>query len=169
MQGVFLTMRETNITMALGAIVVMVVVVLGLNVVRTSNKRPQISATKTEVPAIIPKEEEGRYEVDSGDSLWAVAKKTYGNGHQWERLWQYNMETVGVDPNIILAGTTLKLPRIDSEGETTEHEIQKGDSLWKIAVRLCQNGYEWTKIARDNGIWRPDLIYAGDKLKIECE
>ncbi len=49
------------------------------------------------------------------------------------------------------------------------YEVVSGDSLWRIAQKECQDGYKWLKIALDNGIQQPDLIYAGDKLKIECE
>lgn len=45
-----------------------------------------------------------------------------------------------------------------------EYVVRPGDTLWKIGVHLfCEDPY---KIAKDNGIRNPDLIFPGQKLKI---
>ncbi len=62
----------------------------------------------------------------------------------------------------------------DSAQKTTdkknakEYTVQKGDSLWKIAVRELNNGYLWTEIAKANDIDinNADKIEAGTVLQI---
>jgi nucleoid-associated protein YgaU len=46
------------------------------------------------------------------------------------------------------------------------YTVQKGDSLWSIAVRAYGDGYQWTKIAQANGLTDPGLIFSGNVLKI---
>lgn len=45
-----------------------------------------------------------------------------------------------------------------------EYTVKAGDTLSAIAVKY---GTTWTKLAVDNGISNPNLIYAGQKLKIK--
>lgn len=48
------------------------------------------------------------------------------------------------------------------------YEIQKGDSLWKIAEKAYGNGAKYTAIFEANKevIKDPDLIYPGQKIRI---
>lgn len=46
------------------------------------------------------------------------------------------------------------------------YEIQKGDSLWKIAERLLGSGENYLCILKHNEIENPDLIYFGKKIII---
>ncbi|MBM4340037.1 MAG: septal ring lytic transglycosylase RlpA family protein [Deltaproteobacteria bacterium] len=45
-----------------------------------------------------------------------------------------------------------------------EYTVKPGDTLWKIGVKLFQE--DPYKIAKDNGIANPDLIFPGQKIKI---
>ena len=45
-----------------------------------------------------------------------------------------------------------------------EYTVKPGDTLWKIGMHLFQE--DPYKIAKDNGIKNPDLIFAGQRLKI---
>jgi rare lipoprotein A len=45
-----------------------------------------------------------------------------------------------------------------------EYTVKPGDTLWKIGVKLFQE--DPYKIAKENGIANPDLIFPGQKLKI---
>ncbi len=47
-----------------------------------------------------------------------------------------------------------------------EYVVKKGDSLWKIAQNQYNDGYAWTKIAKENNIKNVSNIYAGQKLKM---
>lgn len=50
----------------------------------------------------------------------------------------------------------------------TYYEIQKGDSLWKVAEKAYGNGSKYTAIFEANKevIKDPDLIYPGQKIRI---
>jgi nucleoid-associated protein YgaU len=43
---------------------------------------------------------------------------------------------------------------------------QKGDDLWSIAVKAYGNGYMWTKIAQENKLENPNILYSGTKLTL---
>jgi len=46
------------------------------------------------------------------------------------------------------------------------YTVVAGDSLWNIAVREYGDGYAWTKIATANNLINPDLIHAGNVLRL---
>lgn len=50
------------------------------------------------------------YTVQPGDTLWAIAKRTLGDGSRWRELYQANQDVIGADPNKISPGQTLRVP-----------------------------------------------------------
>ena len=48
-----------------------------------------------------------RYSVRKGDTLFSIAKSTYGNGNQWQRIAAANP---GPSPETLKAGQTIVLP-----------------------------------------------------------
>lgn len=44
--------------------------------------------------------------------------------------------------------------------------VEKGDSLWKIAEKKYNDGYAWTKIAKENNLKNASIISVGQKLKM---
>lgn len=50
------------------------------------------------------------YTVRPGDSLWAIAKRTLGDGSRWKEIWETNKDIIGPDPNLIRVGVTLRIP-----------------------------------------------------------
>jgi len=59
-----------------------------------------------------PAEEETEfYTVKSGDSLWKIAQKFYGNGNKYQRIFEANKEVIK-NPDLIYPGQTLRLPKI---------------------------------------------------------
>jgi hypothetical protein len=46
------------------------------------------------------------------------------------------------------------------------YTVQAGDSLWKIAQKEYGDPYKWVNIAKKNNLVNPDLIFAGNVLKI---
>ena len=78
-----------------------------LTIPRTAVKtviKPAMAAATT---AAIEADE---YLVQPGDFLWKIAVKAYGDGYAWTKIWEANRENIP-NPNIIEAGTLLKLPR----------------------------------------------------------
>jgi nucleoid-associated protein YgaU len=49
---------------------------------------------------------------------------------------------------------------------STNYEVIRGDSLWKIAVEKYNNGYAWTEIAKANNLSNPSVLEEGQKLVI---
>jgi hypothetical protein len=47
--------------------------------------------------------------VNEGDSLWAIAQATYGDGSKWRDIYNANTDTIS-DPNSLQPGMLLTLP-----------------------------------------------------------
>lgn len=50
------------------------------------------------------------YVVQTGDSLWKIAAKFYGDGHKWRRIYEANQEVLRA-PGKIYAGQKLIIPK----------------------------------------------------------
>lgn len=60
-----------------------------------------------------PKEPEPEftfYTIVSGDSLWKIASKFYGNGSKWNTLFEENKEVIK-DPDLIYPGQVIRVPK----------------------------------------------------------
>ncbi len=53
------------------------------------------------------------YKIRRGDSLFAIANRTYRNGFQWTVIFNSNQSVLGSDPSVIYPGTRVRLPCID--------------------------------------------------------
>jgi len=74
----------------------------------------QIGATSTLTVKETPKEETnpkstGSYTIVSGDSLFTIAKKHYGNGAKWPKIYDANKDKIK-NPNLIYPGQKLTIP-----------------------------------------------------------
>ena len=49
----------------------------------------------------------GSYTVQKGDTLFGIARQTYGNGNQWQRIAAANP---GLSPSTLKAGQTIVIP-----------------------------------------------------------
>ena len=49
------------------------------------------------------------YTVKSGDSLWAISERVYGNGNDWRRIYEANKDRIK-DPDVIQPGWVLDIP-----------------------------------------------------------
>ena len=49
------------------------------------------------------------YVIKSGDTLWAIAKREYGDGNDWKRIYEFNKAALP-NPNRPKKGTHLKIP-----------------------------------------------------------
>lgn len=50
------------------------------------------------------------YTVSQGECLWSIAQNELGNGLQWNKLFDANSDSIH-DPDLILAGQELRIPR----------------------------------------------------------
>ena len=94
------------------------------------------------------------YTVKNGDTLSSIANK-YGTTYQ--ELARINNIS---NPNLIYVGQEIKVNGAVSEQTYT---VKRGDTLSKIANMY---GTTYQEIARKNNISNPNLIHAGQVLKI---
>ncbi len=128
-------------------------------------------------PASLPE----TYTVKAGDDLWHIAQNAYGSGYNYVDIAKEN----GLQhPGVITAGQVLKLPKVavklvgavklaTVETPTATNSITgdsytvaKGDNLWSISVRAYADGYKWVEVAKANNLSNPNVINAGQVLKL---
>lgn len=97
------------------------------------------------------------YTVQSGDTLSSIAAKF---GTSYQALASLN----GIsNPNLIYVGQVLQVTGSANTG-TVYYTVRAGDNLSSIASRY---GTSYQSIASLNGLVNPNLIYAGQTLKIK--
>lgn len=97
------------------------------------------------------------YTVRSGDTLSSIASKF---GTSYQALASLN----GIsNPNLIYAGQVLRVNGSASAG-SVYYTVRAGDNLSAIASRY---GTSYQSIASLNGLANPNLIFAGQTLKIK--
>ena len=52
------------------------------------------------------------YTVQSGDTLFSIAQQAYGDGNQWQKIYDANKQVIGNDPNQIHPGMVLYIPPV---------------------------------------------------------
>lgn len=62
-------------------------------------------------------------------------------------------------------GTTLP-EGVTQEGKPNTHTVSAGETLWSIAEKYYDSGYNWLDIASENSLSNPGLIEAGQELTI---
>lgn len=97
------------------------------------------------------------YTVQSGDTLSSIASKF---GTSYQALASLN----GIsNPNLIYVGQALRVNGSANTG-SVYYTVRSGDNLSAIASRY---GTSYQSIASLNGLANPNLIYAGQTLKIK--
>lgn len=72
---------------------------------------PEQKATvKKEEPRVNNTVQPKTYTVKSGDCLWNIAKKFYGSGAQYTKIYNSNRGVIGGNPNLIYPGQVLTIP-----------------------------------------------------------
>lgn len=142
-------------------------------------KQPSVTPVPTKAVAQAPTQAGKTYSVQEGESLWSIAEKTYKDGYKWVEIAKANNLA---NPNAIEKEQKLQLPQIDTKavaqdtGKNTEmnapnnlpktYTVMKGDDLWDIAVKMYNDGYKWTEIAKANKLTNPNTIHSGNVLTI---
>ena len=165
-------LNESTISMALGALVILVVGVFVVNYFKDVG-----DTTLPGVSVEIEEESADTYTVARGENLWLIAARYYGDGNRWVEIAKANNFK---DAGKIEVGQRIKLPdlpKTDTVQVTAEtpqniplaisgatYEVVRGDNLWTIAVRAYGDGFRWVEIARENNLVNPNLIHAGNIL-----
>lgn len=50
------------------------------------------------------------YTVKGGDNLWKIASRYFGDGRQWQIIYEANVDVIGPDPDLIHPGQVLTIP-----------------------------------------------------------
>jgi LysM repeat protein len=101
-----------------------IVKVIETPVSTTSPKKEVTTTTKTSRPANSSPSpnKDTTYTAKSGDTLWSIAKKFYGNGEYYKVLFEENSNIL-INENALTSGQKLKLPSKKS-AETTMKKIK---------------------------------------------
>ncbi len=73
--------------------------------VALSQETTALPVDKMETEEIQP----GSYQVQPGDSLWKIAKAHFGDGYQWQAIYDANRDTLR-NTNVLSIGQTLRIP-----------------------------------------------------------
>jgi nucleoid-associated protein YgaU len=68
-------------------------------------------------PAAPPKPEPKTYTVVSGDSLWKIAKREYGDGNKWPLIHEANRDQIK-NPDLIRPGQVFVIPELPEGGKS---------------------------------------------------
>src|SRR5438270_8446018 len=71
------------------------------------------------------------YSVQQGDTLSGIAQQAYGDGNQWQVIYNANTQVIGNDPNLIRPGEVLYIPQLSQTSPTpgSNNTVQPGDTL----------------------------------------
>jgi LysM repeat protein len=67
------------------------------------------AAARHAVPEPAPAPADHTYVVQTGDTLWSIAQRFYGNPFKWPEIYQANQSQIA-DPNVISIGQALTIP-----------------------------------------------------------
>ena len=73
-------------------------------------KKKKPAKTKEPVRAGKPEKKSKTYTVKKGDCLWNIAKKFYGRGSDYTKIYNANKGTIGKNPNLIYPGQVFTIP-----------------------------------------------------------
>lgn len=75
--------------------------------------------------------------------------------------------TTAPKPTVIVKkAKPTNVPQVKTDKDNNVWTVQKGESLWVIAEKKYNSGYNWVDIARANNLSNPGQIHAGDKLRL---
>ena len=78
--------------------------------VKVNVKKKKAKTTKKVKNRVNNKKKPKTYTVKGGDCLWNIAKKYYGDGAEYKKIYNANKKIIGGNPNLIRAGQVLTLP-----------------------------------------------------------
>jgi nucleoid-associated protein YgaU len=78
-------------------------------------RKPEIDTPVTPTSATPAAPAATEYEIKSGDSLSAIAKRFYGDATQWRKIYDANRDVMGDDPDKIYPGQKITIPNAAGE------------------------------------------------------
>lgn len=133
---------------------------------------PEEPEMEPELPVVIPEEEyrdieqepEGILHPDSAaylymirpnDYLTKIAYKEYGNPFEWRRIYSWNRDRIGDNPNLIYPYHELQLYKPEDDVDQWDydyliHVVASGETLWSIAADEYGDAIAWIVIFWDN-------------------
>ena len=95
------------------------------------------------------------YMIRHNDYLTKIAANEYGNPNEWRRIYNWNRERIGDNPNLIYPYHELELRKptdqiVEWEYDYTLHIVQSGETLWSIAGQAYGDQIAWIVIFWDN-------------------
>lgn len=117
------------------------------------------------------------YTVKTGDDLWSLAERFYGDGGQWRRIAEANANRLTGGPDELVVGWRLTLPGItppdsnpatEPSGGVHRVEVRSGDTLTSLAEHHYGDPAAWRTIydANRSIITDPDQIEVGWTLAL---
>ena len=88
----------------------------GTKIVTVNGNTATVVEQREQVSSPAPKQET-TYTVQKGDCLWNIAKKFYGNGSKYTKIYEANKDKIK-NPNLIYEGQVLVIPNADSVKNT---------------------------------------------------
>ncbi|MEE9162515.1 MAG: LysM peptidoglycan-binding domain-containing protein, partial [Candidatus Neomarinimicrobiota bacterium] len=95
------------------------------------------------------------YLIRPDDYLTKIAWQEYGNPNEWRRIYSWNRDRIGSDPNLIYPYHELALYKPKDEIERWDydyiiHVVEEGESLWSIAGMEYGDEIAWSVLFWDN-------------------
>lgn len=95
------------------------------------------------------------YMILPGDFLIKIANKEYGDFRMWRKIYEWNRDQIGNNPNIIYPYQFLNLMKDRELVKETKpvfftYNVQPGDNLWNIAGKQYGDPKSWIILLWDN-------------------
>lgn len=98
------------------------------------------------------------YNVESGDTLWNIARTYLGSWTKYNMIMSLN----NLQNETIYPGQILKIPL---KNQNNIYTVQPGDNLWNISLKLLGDGNRFYEIIKLNNL-QSDQVTEGQTLKI---
>jgi nucleoid-associated protein YgaU len=110
----YLKSTEEVISMFLGLVIVLVVIALIFNYFQKNKGIVDIPGATDDISLNQESKlvDSSEYKVVKGDSLWKIAVRAYGDGYQWNKIWQENKSKLP-NANGLEIGMVLNIPKLD--------------------------------------------------------
>ncbi len=82
----------------------------GTKIVKVSNNKASVTTQRPTTNSPAPKQNT-TYKVQKGDCLWNIAKKIYGNGAMYTKIYEANKGKI-TNPNLIYVDQVLTIPSV---------------------------------------------------------